>query len=257
VIDTSAEKPARPKKAKKVKKAKKPTKQKLHDEVFDITIGGADTEGNPRVCEVRFRKRRMQIPVLQPDGRTFWQSAPEPYTAEVRRKTDAGKSSWVSVVSANAGEEFARDAAERAADSIKWGPPSARKPPKNTMPGYVEPPCTGCGKGIGKQATCFRFPGDPTVQLYCLRCMGKIWGDRTQVENVYPTPRYMMKGHLPNQSTPPTPYSGGACSKCSQHMPRGGYSVRWMPTNTMIELCPSCWSKATLHDGWRAQLDLD
>ena len=236
----------------------KTQKASLRLTCFEVELDGICDDGMPRICDVIIQHGRMDHAVQQPDGRWFSAPCPEPLTATVRRKTKAGKGRWHEVpVSKHCPEEAGR-ASLAVADQISWAAARSKPPPTNTMPCYSEPPCTGCGNGIGKQASCFRFAGDPTVQLYCLRCMGKVWGNNVpRDESILPT-RHMMKGHLPTHTTPPTPCSDESiCGKCGKAIKERYYRCGWIPTNQMFVFCPGCWSKATLHDGWRAQLDLD
>lgn len=225
---------------------------------FLAELDGVDAVGESRVCEVIIRPGRLMGEELQPDGRVFWKPVPEPYTASVRRRTVAGKGGWFDVAVSNYGPAEAGRAALTVADRISWAAPRSKPPSTNTMPGYSEPPCTKCGKGIGKMATCCRFPPDPAVHLCCSRCMGKVYTDHVQHEHVHPTPRHLLKGHLPVHATAPLPCSDETrCDKCGKAIRDTHYKCGWIPTNQIVVFCPSCWSKATLHDGWRAQLDLD
>jgi hypothetical protein len=253
--ELAAREAERPAKGKGKPKAPRTRATEVH---FLAELDGTDAAGGRRVCEVIIRPGHMMGEELQPDGRVFWKPVAEPYTASVRRKTAAGKGGWFDVAVSNYGPAEAGRAALAVADRISWAAPKSKPPSTNTLPGYSEPSCTKCRKSIGKMATCCRFPPDPTVHLCCSRCMGKVYVDQVQHEHVHPTPHHLLKGHLPVHSTPPTPcIDGTSCGKCNKPIKDTHYTCGWIPTNQIMVFCPSCWSKATLHDGWRAQLDLD
>lgn len=251
----AAAEPERPAIGKGKPKAPRTCVTEVH---FLAELDGTDAVGGRRVCEVIIRPGRMMGQELQPDGRLFWKPVAEPYTATVRRKTAAGKGGWFEVAVLDYSPGEAGRAALAVADRISWAAPKAKPASSNTMPGYAEPRCTKCGKGIGKMATCCRFPPDHTVHLCCSRCMGKVYADQLQHERVHPTPRHLLKGHLPVHATPPMPCRDETrCGKCGKAIKDTLYRCGWIPTNQIVAFCPGCWSKATLHDGWRAQLDLD
>jgi hypothetical protein len=242
------------KKGKKSKGAKKKTRAaKAQPPLLIVVLDGVDAVGNPRECEVQFRKKRMQVPRRQPNGQTWLVSAEEPYTAEVRRKTDAGKSAWYQYPSGGDTENHARQAAVEAASLIKWTAPSERKAPKQSMPGYREPPCDKCGKGIGKQAMFFRLPGGRETLMYCSRCYGVTPAAFNEGQLVAPIPTRLRL--IPTPATPPSPCDEGACGKCGSSILGVSYRFRWLPTNSVYVFCPKCWSKVFGHDGFESQID--
>ena len=126
-----------------------------------------------------------------------------------------------------------------------------------SLPDYSEPPCTKCGKGIGEFGYCCRLPPDPNVHLLCLKCYSDC-GPNPNIKIVSPTPIKLLKGHLPVHTRPPTPLKDKSiCSKCRVVLKKGGYRFAWIPTNVEMIFCTRCWNRATVHDGWRSQMDLD
>jgi hypothetical protein len=242
------------KRGKKSKGAKKKARAaKAEAPLLVVVLDGVDAAGNPRVCEVRFRKKTMQLPRLQPNGQTWLVSVDEPYTAEVRRKTDAGKSAWYEFPSWGDTENHARQVAVEAASLIKWTAPSERKAPKQSMPGYREPPCDKCGKGIGKQAMFFRPPGGGDPLMYCSRCYGVMPWSFNQIEYLAPISSRLRL--LPTPLTPPSRCNEGVCGKCLSSIVGQSYRFRWLPTNAIYVFCPKCWSKVSYHDGFESQID--
>ena len=128
-----------------------------------------------------------------------------------------------------------------------------------SLPNYSEPPCTKCGKGIGESGNCCRLPPDPDIHLLCSKCWSECYSDCGQSYEFFsPTPIKLLKGHLPVHTRPPTPLKDKSiCSKCRVVLKKGGYRFAWIPTNVEMIFCTRCWNRATVHDGWRAQMDLD
>ncbi len=91
----------------------KDPKVDLDSSVWVVTLDGLDGDGKPRLADVVIHKRPMQI------GASEYRS--EPCTADVRKKTEAGRSSWYSVPCNGMQPDDAGAAAVSACRSIRWG----------------------------------------------------------------------------------------------------------------------------------------
>ena len=130
---------------------------------------------------------------------------------------------------------------------------------RSTLPGYDEPPCTKCGKGVGKSFIAIREIGSKTVHVLCGRCWSNVpasryYGKNPKIERLGGPPEWWQRSHLPKHDGPPTPCTTPDCSKCGREIKIQDYEVLWLPTNEFIRLCPSCNSKMWEHDGWLAQV---
>lgn len=228
---------------------------------FDVLLNGKCEGGADRILEANVVQKTMTIPESQPDGRTFWVAAPEKFTVSFRRKTEAGKGQWREWPCASIRNEEISRLALLAEAETSWAPPKQPTPKTNTLPGYSEPPCGRCGKGIGKQASYLSFPPDPTKLLLCSRCstiaQQEAFDAKRELEH-HRAPDDVLQAHLTKKRGPYKKVNNSnVCTKCNKTIKTTGYEIGFIPTQEMICLCPSCWSKATLHDGWRCQLDFN
>ena len=221
---------------------------------FVVELDGACSDGSKRqlMCEIRWGT--MTIGIEQPDGRTFVGNAPERFTATFYRLNADGKKSGQASECPCASitfDEVARIALI-AESEIRW---VVRKstPKKNTLEGYSAPPCDECGKDIGESAHCVSFPPDTSRKLLCQRCMNKFYDTSYEFHGA---PDELLQRHLTKKRGPYEKLiSYDSCSKCSRELKNTYYPIGFIPTQKEIVLCPSCWSRATLHEGWRCQLD--